>query len=268
MKKIVLSVVISGLFLVMGSCAGPHRLKPPRVASEIKLDYPLSAQMKKIEGEVGIAVFVSPQGEAEEVNLIKSSGYTELDEAAVQFTKGIKFEPGTLDDRPVGAWTRLLLRYNLTEVVFQKERWLTDVRDLQSQLAGADSSHRENLLRRLYTQYIGLLNYAEEISELEINTYVRLVISKESDRRWQPFWDQYAAAFVLLDDFLLSYPQSLLTGQAREDLLRKLLDMEFQIRVRALKSARAARASGALIDLIEARLKTLQGSIVLKQEEE
>jgi TonB family protein len=268
MKKTIVSAAMAGLLLILGSCGGPHRLKPPRVASEIKLDYPLSAQMKKIEGEVGIAVFVNPKGEAEEVNLVLSSGYAELDEAAVQFSRGVKFEPGTLDDRPVGAWTRLLLRYNLTEVVFQKERWLTDVRDLQEQLAKADSSKRDNLLRRLYTQYIGLLNYAEEISELEINTYVRMVISKESVRRWQPFWDQYAAAFILLDDFLFRYPQSSLDGQANEDLIRKLLDMEFQIRIRAIRSNRAARSSGVLIELIEARLKTLQGSIQLRQEEE
>ncbi len=240
-------------------CASQARLKPPRVASDLPLDYPLSAQLKRIEGEVVLTVFVNPQGKAEQVNLSNSSGYDVLDEAAMSFVKKLDFNPGTLDDKPVSAWTRLVLRYRLTEQAFEQNRWLADVHNLQKEIAQAsDSLARETVLKRLYTTYMGCVNYVEHNDDTVINSLIRNVIDKESEKQWSLFWSNYAAPFVLFDDFLNRYPESAITFQARQDLIRMLMDMETKIRMDALRSRRISRMANSYIELIEKRLAALQ----------
>jgi TonB family protein len=243
-------------------CTSNSRLKPPRVASEIPLDYPLSAQLQRLEGEVALTVFVNPDGAPEEVTLSQSSGYDVLDEAALGFVKKLNFEPGKLDQKPVGAWTRLVLRYKLTEMAFEKDRWLSDVRELQSKIEKETTpALRETLLRRLYTNYVGCVTYVESNDELVTNSIIRAVVSKEMESNWQPFWNQHAAPFVLFDDFLARYPDTEICEQARQDLIRYLMDMEMRIRMQSLKSRRASHSAGSLMDLLENRLKALQPEI-------
>ena len=243
-------------------CASHSRLKPPRVASEIPLDYPLSAQLERLEGEVSLTVFVNPQGQPEEVTLSQSSGYDILDDAALRFVKKLSFQPGTLDEKPVGAWTRLVLRYKLTEMAFEKERWLSDVLALQREIAKEDlAEKRETLLRRLYTLYAGCVTYVESNDDPAINSTIRSVVRKSREEHWRPFWEHYASPFVLFDDFLQLYPDSEIEDQARQDLIRYIMDMEMKIRMKSLKSRRISQSAGELLALLESRLKSLQPEI-------
>ncbi|HNW59095.1 MAG TPA: energy transducer TonB [bacterium] len=255
-KSIGLLVLLAGL---SAGCASHNRLKPPRVASEIPLDYPLSAQLQRLEGEVSLTVFVNATGKPEEVSLSESSGYDILDEAALKFVEKLNFNPGTLDEKPVGAWTRLVLRYKLTEMAFEKERWIADVLMLQRDIAKEENTEqRETLLRRLYTLYVGCMTYVESNDDPVINTTIRMAVAREREVLWQPFWDHYAAPFVLFDDFLQRYPQSESAEQARQDLIRYIMDMEMKIRLKSLKSRRISESAGELLDLLERRLKSLQ----------
>ncbi len=243
-------------------CASHSRLKPPRVASSIPLDYPLSAQLQRLEGEVSLTVFVSPEGKPEEVALSQSSGYEVLDDAALRFVRKLAFDPGTLDEKPLGAWTRLVLRYKLTEMAFEKDRWLSDVLGLQREIAReTEPALRETLLRRLYTNYVGCVTYVDSRDDPAINGAIRSLVSKEMEANWQPFWDQYAAPFVLFDDFLTRFPDSEIADQARQDLIRYLMDMEMKIRMQSLKSRRVSRSAGSLMTLLESRLLSLQPEI-------
>jgi len=248
------------LIAVFGfGCASHSRLKPPRVASQIPLDYPLSAQLNRLEGEVGLTVFVRPDGKPEEVTLSRSSGHEVLDEAALRFVKKLDFTPGTLDEVPVGAWTRLVLRYKLSEQAFERERWLADIFELQKQIdAERDPDLRETLLRRLYTHYVGCVTYVDSNDDPAINDLIRSAVGKAREEHWRPFWNQYASPFVLFDDFLANYADSEIAGQARQDLARYLLDMETKIRMKSLKSRRVAQSSGGLVELLEERLQALQ----------
>jgi TonB family protein len=257
---------VIGLLIILAGfgidCASHSRLKPPRVASDIPLDYPLSAQLDRLEGEVSLTIFVNPQGKPEEVSLSQTSGYDILDEAALRFVEKLSFDPGTLDDKPVGAWTRLVLRYKLTEMPFEKERWHADVVTLQREIASATTrEQREPILRRLYTLYVGCVTYVESNEDPSINSLLRTVVSKERVRHWQPFWDTHAAPFVLFDDFLQLYPDSEIAEQARQDLIRYIMDMEMKIRIKSLKSRRVSQSASELIGLLENRLKSLQPEI-------
>ncbi len=250
--------VILLLLLTLG-CGGSGRFRSPKVISEMHLDYPLAAQLQKIEGETLVGVFVSADGRAEEVTLVESSGHKELDDAALRFARTLTFQPALLDNKPISAWTRLLLRYRLTEVLFENDRWLVEVQSLHNQAkAEKDSSKREIIFRKLYTNYVGLVNYVDRQEDTEINSTIRAVLTRTVEQQWQPFWDIIPAPFAVFDDFLKRYPRSALTERVKEDLMQQLVETEYRIKIKALGSSRLARKTPVLIQMLESRLEELQ----------
>jgi TonB family protein len=249
-------LLLSVLFVQCASTT--KRIRPPHLQSDLKLDYPIAAQMNRMEGQADVAVFVSSTGHVEEVKLLKSSGYQVLDDAAIAFSQNAAFEPALVDNKPVSAWTRLILRYRLTEVPFDRGRWLSEVHsDLKQALDEPDSVKREPILRRLYTNYAGLYNYGSNRTDVMVNDIADLVVDRRIKERWQPLWSYYALPFVVLEDFLLLFPNSALAARAKEDLIRMLLDVEFRIRMDSLHSQSKARRGLPFIDRIESRLQEL-----------
>ena len=111
------------LLAVLTLGCGTTRFRSPKVISDKKLSYPLSAQINKIEGSVVVGVFVSKRGKPVDIRLFQSSDSKDLDNAALKFAKETKFEPAVLDGQPIGAWTKLILRYKLSEVYFEEDKW-------------------------------------------------------------------------------------------------------------------------------------------------
>lgn len=239
---------------------GTTRFRSPKVISDKKLDYPLSAQINKIEGSVVVGVFVSKEGQPAEVRLFQSSGSKDLDNAALKFARETQFEPALLDGKPIGAWTKLILRYKLSEVYFEEERWLSNVLLLQGRaVTEKDSVKREAILKTLYTKYVGLVNYVNRREyDVEINYSISRTLSKMMRQRYKPFMKVIPITFAVFDDFLEKYPDSPIAARAREDLLQQLVEGEYRIRLRALKSSSFTRKTLPLIDYLESRIKELQ----------
>jgi TonB family protein len=262
MKKGAFYIVLVFFAAVILKCGTSGRFKPARVALDRDLDYPLSAQLEKIEGDVVTEVFVNSEGKPEEIKIVESSGHDVLDSAAYRFIHTLTFNPANLDEKSVSSWTRLILRYKLTDIAFEEKRWIDDVLGLQSQIKSAGTPHeRLEFERRLYVRYIGLSNYVERYKQLSINDAIRRVISKETYQQWQLFWDFVPVPFVVFDDFLKRYPDSDITDRAKEDLIPLLMDSEAEIRVRSLKSSRMARSAPELIAAIEKRLDELSSRL-------
>jgi TonB family protein len=248
------------LFLLTLACA-MSRYKPPRVISNNKLEYPLTAQLERIEGDVLVGVFVNKEGQPEEIELIESSGHKELDEAALLFVKKIDFSPARLDEKAISSWTRLVLRYRLSEVIFNKEDWLAKVERLNQQAsAEIDSAERELVLEDLYTDYLALVEYTTLNDDPAINHTIKLVLTKSVRNRWDAFWEFIPAPFAVFDDFIERYPNCPLTPRVNEDLIKQLVDAEYKIRIKALKSRRFALKSAELIRMLELKLDDLQNA--------
>lgn len=245
------------LWAVILACAGSSRFQPARVASKEELDYPLSAQVARIEGNVTATVLVNAEGKAEEVKITESSGHAVLDSAAFRFITTLQFDPGLLDNKPVSSWTRLILRYKLTDVVFEERRWLDEVVGLQSQINSSPAAERLEAQRKLYIRYLGLVNYVEKYKQTSINDAIRRVCLRQTVEQWRLFWEVLPIPFAVFDDFLRRYPDSELTDRIKEDLIRLLSDSEAELRVLALKSTKIARIAPELLDLISNRLDEL-----------
>jgi TonB family protein len=241
---------------------GTARFRSPKVISKIELDYPLTAQIQRMEGDVLVGVFVNKDGKPEETNLVESSGHPELDDAALAYVKKLDFQPACVDEKAIGAWTRLLMRYRLDKVYFEKEKWLNTVLELQSQIATEkDSIKLENDYRKYYTQLLALSEFARVDKNPEINRTIQHTLSKSVRDRWQPLWDSIAAPFTAFDDFLFRYPACSYSNRVTDDLLLLLVEAEHTVRASAIKSTHFALRSSGFIDLLDKRVTELKSTI-------
>lgn len=75
--------------------------------------YPAQAVRMRHEGEVVLLVLVGVDGSVQEIDLEQSSGYPELDRAAVRAARDWKFRPGTRGGVPYQGWARVPIAFNL-----------------------------------------------------------------------------------------------------------------------------------------------------------
>ncbi len=82
---------------------------PPR------LDYPASAIKNNEEGKVKVKAVIDAKGQIRQVFVVQSSGFGDLDQAAVTWFKKLKFTPAKSDDKTVAATVEQTISFNFQE---------------------------------------------------------------------------------------------------------------------------------------------------------
>ena len=98
------------------SAAAPHQAKvdaPPRLRRSIRPDYPKGARRRGEQGETLVELCVNSEGGVDSVRIVRSSGFAELDLAAVRAAQGARFVPAQTGTRAVASTVRLPLRFKL-----------------------------------------------------------------------------------------------------------------------------------------------------------
>ena len=98
------------------SAVAPKQAKvdaPPSPKRAIRPDYPRGARLRKEEGDVVLEIHVAASGEVSEVRVVGSSGFAELDEAAVKAAKAARFTPAKSGRDAVASVARLKLTFKL-----------------------------------------------------------------------------------------------------------------------------------------------------------
>lgn len=83
---------------------------PPQPKSAISPVYPKEAQDKGITGNVYLKIYISEKGKAEDAIIL--DGVEELNQAAIDAVKKVKYKPALLGGNPVGVWVDLLIKFN------------------------------------------------------------------------------------------------------------------------------------------------------------
>jgi protein TonB len=103
-----ISVAAVGEPSLMAAVSRTPIMIPPRLdreRSKIVPDYPLASKLLGEEGRVLVNVHILPNGSASEVQVLKSSGFLRLDDAAVEHVRrDWRFVPARLDGEAVAAW--------------------------------------------------------------------------------------------------------------------------------------------------------------------
>jgi protein TonB len=94
-------------------------LIPPRIdreRSDIIPEYPSTSKRLGESGRVLVAVFILANGNIGEVQVLKSSGYSRLDSAAVEHVqRDWKFVPARLDGEAIAAWGRFGVTFRIQD---------------------------------------------------------------------------------------------------------------------------------------------------------
>ncbi len=86
----------------------------PRYRENPEPAYPSQAKRRHQEGMVLLLVSVNETGTAEKVAIKQSSGFSLLDEAAMQAVRRWKFEPGKLNEKEVSSEVEVPVKFKLS----------------------------------------------------------------------------------------------------------------------------------------------------------
>lgn len=103
MNKSVFAAVI--LSIASGAFAG----EVPASLSDknCKAEYPKASLINEEQGDVTMAFLVGADGNVVESKVEKSSGFKNLDKAALKALSACKFKPGTKDGAVAQTWTKV-----------------------------------------------------------------------------------------------------------------------------------------------------------------
>jgi protein TonB len=76
-------------------------------AKNCKAEYPKASLINEEQGNVSMSFLVAADGNVVESKLEKSSGYKNLDKAAIKALSACKFKPGTKDGSVAQTWTKV-----------------------------------------------------------------------------------------------------------------------------------------------------------------
>ena len=75
--------------------------------SKCKAEYPKASLMNEEQGTTSMSFLVNADGSVADSKLEKTSGFKNLDKAALKSLAACKFKPGTKDGAPAQTWTKV-----------------------------------------------------------------------------------------------------------------------------------------------------------------
>ena len=109
-------IVFAGLSALTAACGSdaPLVLPVPAEQETSPFVYPERLWDEGVEGQAVVMVHVTTEGSVDSVYIRNTSGYEELDSAALQGARTLRFEPGRRGDDAVEVWVRLPVRFSKT----------------------------------------------------------------------------------------------------------------------------------------------------------
>ncbi len=101
--SVALCLVVMGLSGLANAGEVPATFDP----SKCKAEYPKASLMNEEQGTVSMSFLVNADGTVAESKLEKTSGFKNLDKAALKSISACKFKPGTKDGAPAQTWTKV-----------------------------------------------------------------------------------------------------------------------------------------------------------------
>ena len=104
-----LTVTLFAVLTLTGACASTFAAEVPASFDPKKcaVEYPKASLMNEEQGTTSASFLVSADGTVTESKLDKSSGFKNLDRAALKGLSSCKFKPGTKDGAPAATWTKV-----------------------------------------------------------------------------------------------------------------------------------------------------------------
>lgn len=86
-----------------------------KIADGFLLEYPYHSRLNNEEGAVTCLVAITREGVAEKVVVVKSSGFAQLDAAAVTAFKRVKYLPAKIDGKIIASQQEFSVKFQLSD---------------------------------------------------------------------------------------------------------------------------------------------------------
>ena len=107
-------VVLAAVLLGSVGCAVKKGMVAPVFdAEQCKAGYPERARQNKEVGDITLSVLVTAQGKVADAKIEKSTGFRELDKAAIVAVARCTFVPASKDGSAVESWTTVRYSWKL-----------------------------------------------------------------------------------------------------------------------------------------------------------
>lgn len=107
MNKRSISIIAALLLASAGSASFASEVPASFDAKNCRAEYPKTSLMNEEQGAVAMSFLVSADGRVLESKLDKTSGYKNLDKAALKAISACKFKPGMKDGAVAQTWTKV-----------------------------------------------------------------------------------------------------------------------------------------------------------------
>ncbi len=221
-KNIALFIALS----IMWSCSSNINVKdgaysPPSIKSQERLIFPVSAQQRGVDGVTKVFISITEKGEVKDAKVMESSGYEDLDEAAVSYCKKLSFFPAMHGDVPVSSYVKLKVNFDYKNYSGNSDRYVQSVLTLYDKIERAGNSRlKTSLQKELFETHINFIGKMG--GEIKFNSFAKEVIQKNSLPEWGNIWDSYPLTFLLFHDFLQRYPDCEFSTEVRAELTKAL----------------------------------------------
>lgn len=101
--RLIAALALSGASCAVVAAEVPASFDP----KSCKAEYPKASLMNEEQGTVSMAFLVNADGSVVDSKLEKTSGFKNLDKAAMKSLSACKFKPGTKDGAPAQTWTKV-----------------------------------------------------------------------------------------------------------------------------------------------------------------
>ncbi len=86
-----------------------------KTSNRVEPTYPATSRRLGEEGTVRLKVLVDEKGRPKDVGVLNTSGFSRLDQAAIEAVKRWRFVAATDGNRPISTWTQVAITFKLTD---------------------------------------------------------------------------------------------------------------------------------------------------------
>ncbi len=98
---------MAALLVSLSGAASAAEVAASFDSKNCKADYPKASLLNEEQGTVSMMFLVAADGSVVESKLEKTSGFKNLDKAALKAVSACKFKPGSKDGKPDQTWTKV-----------------------------------------------------------------------------------------------------------------------------------------------------------------
>lgn len=199
---------------------------PPSLKYRPRLLYPSIAQENAYTGNPKVIISISKAGTVVKTDLINSSGYEILDNAALAFCSDLIFNPAVRNGQPVISKMAWEIKFNFYEQPWDAEKYVKEIELLYKEYENAEQSGKNEILRKILALHNEFVSNMKD--GVNFNFIIEKVISNNLSNEWKRDWDSWPLSFLLFHDFLQRFPDYDSLENAKAQLMNAVkIDIQY-----------------------------------------